>query len=152
MRDLTLEGKVTIFKSLAISKIVHLALVTNIPVSTIDLLIKIQKEFLWGKKKPKIKHETLCNDYENGGKKNVDIFFKIASLQCSWIRRFFDYNFHQWKVIPLTLINKYLGKNFKFHSPLKLDKYSLSKFPNYYKEMFLRWAKLFTSPVTFLQQ
>ena len=46
MRDLTLEGKVTIFKSLAISKIVHLALVTNIPVSTIDLLIKIQKEFL----------------------------------------------------------------------------------------------------------
>ena len=51
MRDLTLEGKVTIFKSLAISKIAHLALVTNIPVSTIDLLIKIQKEFLWGKKK-----------------------------------------------------------------------------------------------------
>ena len=43
MRDLTLEGKVTIFKSLAISKIVHLALVINIPVSTIDLLIKIQK-------------------------------------------------------------------------------------------------------------
>ena len=66
MRDLTLEGKVTIFKSLAISKIVHLALVANIPVSTIDLLIKIQKEFLWGKKKPKIKHETLCNDCENG--------------------------------------------------------------------------------------
>ena len=148
MRDLTLERKVTIFKSLAISKIVHLALVTNIPVSTIDLLIKIQKEFLWGKKKPKIKHETLCNDYENGGIKNVDIFFKIASLQCSWIRRLFDPNFHQWKVIPLALINKYLGKNFKFHSQLKLDKSYLSKFPNYYKEMFLRWAKLFTSPVT----
>ena len=82
-RDLTLEGKVTIFKSLAISKIVHLALVTNIPVSTIDLLIKIQKEFLCGKKKPKIKHEILCNDYENGGIKNVYIFFKINSLQCS---------------------------------------------------------------------
>ena len=148
MRDLTLKGKVTIFKSLAISKTVHLALVTNIPVSNIDLLIKIQKEFLWGKKKPKIKHETICNDYENGGIKNVDIFFKIASLQCSWIRRLLDSNFHQWKVIPLALINKYLGKSFKFHSQLKLDKSSLSKFPNYYKEMFRRWAKLFTSPVT----
>lgn len=42
-RDLSLEGKVTIFKSLAISKIVHLVLVTNIPLSTIELLIRIQK-------------------------------------------------------------------------------------------------------------
>ena len=116
MRDLSLEGKVTIFKSLAISKIVHLVLVTNIPLSTIELLIRIQKEFLWGKQKPKIKHETLRNNYENGGIKNVDIFFKIVSLQCSWIGRLFDSNFHQWKVIPLKLIEKYLGKNFKFHS------------------------------------
>ena len=34
MRNLTLEGKVTVFKALAISKIVHLALITNIPTST----------------------------------------------------------------------------------------------------------------------
>ena len=74
------------------------------------------------KKTSKIKHETLCNDYENGGIKNVDIFFKIASLQCSWIRRLFDSNFHQWKEIPLLLINKYLGKNLKFHSQLSFDK------------------------------
>ena len=35
MRNLTLEGKITVFKALAMSKIVHLALVTNIPTSTI---------------------------------------------------------------------------------------------------------------------
>ena len=43
LRDLTLEGKVTVFKALAISKIVHLALITNIPTSTIKELNKIQK-------------------------------------------------------------------------------------------------------------
>ena len=53
MRDLRLEGKVTIFKSLAISKIVHLALVTNIPVSTIDLL-RYKKNFCGGKRNLKL--------------------------------------------------------------------------------------------------
>ena len=46
MRNLTLEGKVTVFKALAISKIVHLALITNIPTATMKGLNKIQKEFI----------------------------------------------------------------------------------------------------------
>ena len=29
-------------------------------------------------KKPKIKHDTLSNDYENGGLKSADIFSKIV--------------------------------------------------------------------------
>ena len=65
LRNLSLLGKITIFKTLALSKIIHLALVTNVPTATIELLSKIQKEFLWGKNKSKIKHDTLSNDYEN---------------------------------------------------------------------------------------
>ena len=49
MRNLPLLGKITIFKTLALSKIIHLALVTNVPTATIELLSKIQREFL-GKK------------------------------------------------------------------------------------------------------
>ena len=74
LRNLTIEGKIVVFKSLAISKLIHLALVTEIPTSY-----------------------------------NV-------SLQCSWIKRLFNNNFHQWKLIPLYLIRQYFGKNFKFHS------------------------------------
>ena len=80
MRNLSLLGKITIFKTLALSKIIHLALVTNVPTATIELLSKIQKEFFWGKNKSKIKHHILCNDYENGRLKSVDIFPKIVSL------------------------------------------------------------------------
>ena len=36
MRKLTLEGKITIFKSLAISKIVHLAIITKVPNTVIE--------------------------------------------------------------------------------------------------------------------
>ena len=48
-------------------------------------LNKIQKEFIWRNKNPIIKHATLCNKYDNGGLKNVDISSKIISFLCSWI-------------------------------------------------------------------
>ena len=40
------ERKITIFKTLASSKIIHLSLVTNVPTETINELKKIQKEFM----------------------------------------------------------------------------------------------------------
>ena len=64
-------------KTLAISKIVHLALVKIIPTSTLLELDKIKKHFIQQNGNPKIKHETLCKDCENGGLKNVNITFKI---------------------------------------------------------------------------
>ena len=46
LRNLTIEGRIIVFiKSLAISKLINLALVTEIPITTINLLTKIQMEF-----------------------------------------------------------------------------------------------------------
>ena len=85
MRQLTIEGRIAIFKTLAISKIVYLALLTNIPNIINDELEKIQKKFIWNNSTQKIKQEALRMDYKNGGLKNVDIRMKITSLHCSWI-------------------------------------------------------------------
>ena len=41
MQNLALEGKITIFKTLAISKIIHLSLVINVPTQIINELNKI---------------------------------------------------------------------------------------------------------------
>ena len=38
MRKLTMEGKITIFKSLAISKIMHLAIITKVSNTVIEEL------------------------------------------------------------------------------------------------------------------
>ena len=46
MRDLSIAGKIAVFKTLEISKIVHFALVKTIPNSIIQELNKIQKEFI----------------------------------------------------------------------------------------------------------
>ena len=140
-RSLNLEGKITVFKSLALSKIIHLALVKTIPNTTIEELNKIQKNFIWNNSKPKIKNCTLSGNYLNGGLKNVNIKAKIISLQLSWIKRLFDNNSHNWKIIPLGFINKYLEKNFKFHSNLQIDSKYVQTFPKYFKEIIIAWSR-----------
>ena len=80
MRNLTLKGKIIIFKTLAISKIVFQSLITPVPRHIVNELEKLQKAFLWKNSPPKIKHETLCNDYKGGGLKNIDILNKIICL------------------------------------------------------------------------
>ena len=78
----------------------------------------MQKAFLWKNYFPKIKHETLCNEYKGGGLKIIDILNKIISLRCSRIGRFYDNLFHEWKLIRLFFIKKSFGSSFKFYSNL----------------------------------
>ena len=113
-RNLSVKGKITVFKSLALSKITHLALVKTIPPSIIDLSNKRQKNFIWNGINPKIQNSIINNNYENGGLKIFNIAAKISSLQSSWIKRLFDENFHDWKI--LHIIHKSLGKTFVFQS------------------------------------
>ena len=47
---------------------------------------------------------------ENDELKHVDIVTKIISLQHAWIKRPFDQNFHDLKVIRLKLIDNTFSK------------------------------------------
>ena len=148
MRRLTLEGKIIVFKTLAISKIVFLSLISKVPTEIISELERIQKTFLWTSK-PKIKNETLCSDFKYGGLKNVNIQKKKISLQCSWVRRLYDDSFHEWKTIPLKLIKKSFGSHFKFHSNLLFNISCINDFPSFYLDIFCNWKKCFsTNPET----
>ena len=80
LRNLTLEGKILMFKTLALSKIISQAFVIPIPIYVVTELETIQKSFLWDNSTSKIKHATLCSDYKDGGLKNVDIQKNIISL------------------------------------------------------------------------
>ena len=69
---------------------------------------------------------------------------KVNSLQSSWIKRLFDKNFHDWKILPLHIIHKSLGKKFVFHSNLKVNKKLTKSFPKYYKEIINNWGSKFS--------
>ena len=94
-RNITLEGRIVVFKSLAISKIIFQALIAPVPIHVIKALETIQTSFLWNNSNPKIKHKILCKGYENGGLKDVDIRNKVNSLQSSWVKKLYDNCFHE---------------------------------------------------------
>ena len=127
-RNLTISGKISIFKSLALSKTIFVSFLSNIPNCIIERLEKIQKEFLWGVKRAKIKHSALINTLENGGLKCTDIKSKIKALQLSWVRRLYEGSFHPWKHIPLTILQERFSGNILFPNmsvtfPTKLPKF-----------------------------
>ena len=128
MINLTLEARIVVFKMFTISKTVFLAFLTKISHQVVKEFEKRQKSFLRKDSIPKIRHETTCKDYRNGGLKNVDMPYKIVSLQCSWIRRLYDNHFHEWKLIPLHLITMSFGSKPKFHSNVFFKKTSLKNF------------------------
>ena len=59
MRNSSISDKITDFKTLAILKIVHLALVKAIPNSVILELDKIKKYFIWKNDNPNINQEPF---------------------------------------------------------------------------------------------
>ena len=111
-RILTLEGKIITFKTLALSKFTFFAQVLVIPNQVVDALQQIQKNFSWNSSSPKVKHKTICKDFQYGGLKNVDMKSKIIRLKFSWVKKLDDESFHEWKIIPLTLIKNVLLKFF----------------------------------------
>ena len=62
-RNVTIEGKIIIFKTLALSKVTFLAEVLVIPNQIIDVLQQIQKDFSWNSSSPKEKHEAICKEF-----------------------------------------------------------------------------------------
>ena len=80
-----------VFKPLAVS--IYILLITKFHNSTIDLLYKAEKTFIWKVIKTKIKYNPICNCYEKGGIKDVGWRNKTRSTQCSWVIRLFEDHF-----------------------------------------------------------
>ena len=60
LQNLILEGKILIFKTLALSKIIFQEFVTPIPIYVVTELEKVHKSFLWQNSTSEIKLDTLC--------------------------------------------------------------------------------------------
>ena len=88
MTNLSTEDKIVVFKTLAISKLIYLALLTVISNHITDKVAKIQESFIRHDSCPRIKHETLRMEFKAEGLKGVDIRFKFVSLQCSWVKNY----------------------------------------------------------------
>ena len=136
-RGLTLAGRILIFKSLALSKVLYTCTLTSFTKDFIKQLEDLRKNFIWNGRKLKIKHSTLIGDYVDGGYKDVDIETKLSYLRTIWIRRFLDNSFHAWKAIPYSLLSD-IGVISIFHFNFKRSVFcaqKMSHLPQFYQQM-----------------
>ena len=116
-RDITPYGRVTVIKSLLVSKIVHILISLPSPSSKMIKKLDIMfYDFLWDGKPDKIKRKNVKLKVEQGGLGMIDLETFDKALKLTWIRRMLNGN-SKWKNIILNIypdINKitHYGDNF----------------------------------------
>ena len=138
-RNLTPVGKISLIKSLLISQFNHLFI--SLPDPS-DKLIKEMRntmfEFLWNNKPDKIKRDTLCADFDEGGLKMIDIKAFIMALKSTWIRKILNS-----EGIWQNLLFQNVNKAFLLQCGEKyLDEYINKNKNAFWTDVFKAWKEL----------
>ena len=87
-RKLTLIGRITIIKYLAMSKFTHLFIaLPNPPPELIKYLDKLFYKFLWNNGPDRIKRSVIIKNLNEGGLRMMNTSYFIKALKISWLRR-----------------------------------------------------------------
>ena len=123
-RKLTLFGKITVIKSLAISKLIYSASILPYNSDLIKTIDTILYKFLWDGK-DKIRRNIIINSINKGGLNMIDFQSQLDALKAAWIPRLYNQreNFNKIpylyfkQIIPdldiLLKMNSYVGKDFE---------------------------------------
>ena len=139
-RQLTLLGKITVVKSLLVSKLVHvLTALPNPSEATIKELNSILFRFIWNEGPDKVKRTTLITDYHEGGLRMLDIHSFLVSLKISWLKRLY------WAPANVTWANLArenlpVLEDLVCFSSIKLAQIARGLKNNFWKEVVLAWA------------
>ena len=96
-RNLTIIGKITIIKSLILSKFNHLF--SFLPSPSLKIIKEIEKmvyEFVWNGKGDRVSRNILINRVDMGGVKMPHIASIIKSQKSSWIKRTLSIDNKEW--------------------------------------------------------
>ena len=92
-RNITPIGKITVIKTLIVSKLTYLLINLPDPPDTfLQEIDRILTQFLWGGKICKIKKSTTYKNYHEGGLKMYNIYSSLSAFKLSWIKRIERYN------------------------------------------------------------
>ena len=127
-------GRVAILKSLILSKLVYLwILLPNPPDKQIKELQDMCYEFVWDKKRDRIKRKYAVHSIENGGIGIPDIKILLQSLKLSWIKKAYTGS-PKWKVILQSLCPEV-----SLMDILGPERYNKSKLNRFWKDAFLAY-------------
>ena len=147
-RHLSPFGKVTVIKSLGLSKLSHIALV--MPTPTKDMIKKIETifyNFLWSKKSEKVRREDTKLPVKYGGLGMPDIAKFWTAFKFSWLRRILNTQSF-WPRIVLHNISKILNRKVSACDLLQLGSSKLVEISKQLKNPFWKQALHSTTVVT----
>ena len=87
-RQITPLGKITVIKTLALSRLIYLFV--SFPDPPDDFLHELSTllfHFLWDGKQSTIGRKIVCQSYEDGGLGMVDVFTVLSCMKIGWLRR-----------------------------------------------------------------
>jgi hypothetical protein len=91
-RQLTLQGKITILKSLIMPKLVYNAtMLTKPPLKLFKQVETMIFKFIWNKNPDKIKRSVMYNTKENGGLDVPNFQWQFTALKVKWANKLLCY-------------------------------------------------------------
>ena len=138
-RNLSLLGKVTVIKSLLLSKLVHIFLaLPNPPKPIVKRIETLFYKFLWNDRSDLVKRGKVIQHYGYDGLQMVDVKSFIKSMKLSWIKRLY-WSKHDWAGIikadlPAT-------ENWIAYGSKKLEVMTANMRNVFWKDVFSAWAE-----------
>ena len=141
-RDLTIFGKITIIKTLCLSKINHIIMNCEHEIENITYINRLFYNFLWGKR-DRIKRNNLICNIEDGGVNMIDIESHCEVLKAAWVKRIVESENCNWSFLS-NLYFKHFGSNYQilkcsFANTNSLP--SLSQIPIFYQQVITAFCK-----------
>ena len=143
-RGLSLKGRVTILKSLAIPKLLYPMSVLPIPTAVVEIVDKMIVDFIWNKRKPKIKKDVIIQNIENGGIKAPHFATMVEANRLSWIKRLTNNTNAKWKAILCDLIKPMSIEHFT-ENFLNDEAINAIGIP-FYTQLYFLWNKMRKEP------
>ena len=140
-RNLSLFGKITIIKTLALPNIIYCASMAIVPPEVYKKIEKLVYGFIWNSK-DRIKRNQLINKIEEGGLNMVDIKSRLDSLKAIWVKRILtENNNSSWNRLPRMYFNT-LGLEMISHFNFcDNNLHELNQIPEFYMQAVVAFSK-----------
>ena len=118
-RNITPVGRITVLKSLVLSKITHVLLSLPTPCTeTLTIIDDLCYKFIW-KGRHKVSKSTLCKDFNDGGLKMLNMKEFDKSLKITWIRKLLTTN-PDWEEFAIYYkIDRLTLTDINYHKQIK---------------------------------
>ena len=136
-RSLTWYGKITVIKSLVLSKLNYIISTIETPKYFVDEVQRLINEFLWNKKPPRIKFKTAIANHEQGGINLTHVESYVKAPKITWVKKFCTHKKHFVVQRLLTFIPEMVIEDFLCcvadPGDLNVD------IPNFYRQILYVW-------------